>query len=191
MGDFRSSCISYNSYMSMEYKEYFILSNLCNVKQISGNAPHLPFWLVRLSIQWLLPLLFKFAERYILSYKVPANSKLATVLVANNRCKLGRGKLIEELVLIQRNRITRLRRLIYKCYCQTSTVDTNICNIVVGKIFKIALSREGELFTLFLKTEEFQNISRIKIYRTAIFKIQYLRSYKPQFFIKTNSSQWL
>ena len=99
------------------------------------------FLLVRLTIQRPLPLLFKFAERYILSYKVPANSKFATVLVANNRCKLGRGKLVEELVLIQRNRITRLRRLIYKCYCQTSTVDTYICNIVVGKIFKIALSR--------------------------------------------------
>ena len=32
----------------------------------------------------------------------------------------------------------------------------------------LPLIQEGELFTLFLKTEEFQNISRIKIYRTAI-----------------------
>ena len=33
---------------------------------------------------------------------------------------------------------------------------------------KISLSMKGELFTFFLKTEEFQNISRIKIYRTVI-----------------------
>ena len=39
-------------------------------------------------------------------------------------------------------------------------------------LWVLPLIQEGELFTLFLKTEEFQNISRIKIYRTGINIIQ-------------------